>query len=85
MDWKEGLETLGKLRREGDMIYAAGKVTEPLFVAIATDERCFFFSNINELWSKLQDQILAEQTCSKAIGPNISPSQVVKEYKVLNF
>ena len=76
---------MSKLQRKGDMVHTAGKVTEPLIAALVNDERCFYMIDPYELWQKLQFQIQAEQTYTNAVGAQLSPNQVAKEYRVFDF
>jgi hypothetical protein len=76
------METLGKLRKEGDRIYIAGKAIEPLFSAIARDDRSFHMTNAGEVWEKLQLQVHVEQSFTNGIGPQLSPAKVTSEYRV---
>ena len=64
------------------MLHTGGKVLEPLFAALARDERCFYMLNAAELWEKMKLQVHVEQQYHGAIGPNIPVKDVINHYKV---
>ena len=65
------------------MLHTGGKVLEPLFAALARDERCFYMLDAAELWEKMKLQVHVEQQCVNALGPgSMSPNKIVSTYKV---
>ena len=65
------------------MLHTGGKVLEPLFAALARDERCFYMINAGELWEKMKWQVQAEQIHTNALGPGLlTPNKIVSAYKV---
>jgi hypothetical protein len=64
------------------MVWIEGPVIELMTCGIAMDERCFHLDQLPQDWKDLNLQLRGEQGRTNAIGPNATPLEIVKTFKV---
>jgi hypothetical protein len=82
LDWKEGMEILGKTKQVSGGAWIEGRITESMTCSASLDERGFHMDNLQENWKKINIHIQAEQAHTGAYGPSMKVEEMMDGFKV---